>query len=136
MLQEKQFYLSCLEAGPMCQRSISNRLSTRFTASPAAIRDALLLEGLIELSHIKREGATQKINHYYKLTGKKLAVPKKNGAKQIQVPSKFWEDGTPKSQNNAFNWSDKKCSLFSKTELSQMHQKYHNNMPITVYSRA
>lgn len=136
MLHEKQFFLSCLENGPMSQRKIANRLSSRFDTSPAAVKDALLAEGLIELSHIKREGATHKLNHYFKLTGKKLVIPEGYGLKEKKPPSYSWEDGTPKSQGNAFDWSAKKCSMFSKSELAQMAQKYNNNNPITIYSRA
>jgi hypothetical protein len=111
-------------------------MSNRFDTSPAAVKDALLAEGLIELSHIKREGATQKLNHYFKLTGKELVVPANTGADKAKPQSYAWEDGTPKSQGNAFDWAGKKCNLFTKTELSQMAQKYHNNHPITIYSRA
>jgi hypothetical protein len=136
MLQEKQFFLSCLKDGPLSQRKLANRLSNRFDTSPAAVKDALLAEGLIELSHIKREGATHKLNHYFKLTGKELVVPDSAGADKAKPKSYVWEDGTPKSQGNAFSWAGKKCGLFTKTELAQMAQKYNNNNPITIYSRA
>lgn len=137
MLQEKQFYLSRLKDGPLCQRKIANRMSLRFGTSPAAVKDALLAEGLIELSHIKREGATQKLNHYFKLTGKKLVEQEDQIiAAKVKPRSFVWEDGTPKSQGNAFDWSNKPSSIFSKSEIAHMSQKYHNNHPITVYSRA
>jgi hypothetical protein len=104
----------------------------RFDTSPAAVKDILLSEGYIELSHSKREGQTQKMNHYYKLTNKKLQIATK---KVVAVPT-VWEDGTPKSKGNAFDWSSQKCSMFSKAEIAHMNQKYHNNNPITLYSRA
>lgn len=132
MIQEKQFFLNCLKNGPLALRKISNRMREKFEASPAAIKDVLLREGLIELSHSKREGTLQKINHYYKLTGKK---PNYEMAVDVVVSDK-WEDGTVKSKGNAFDWSNKPCSLFNKAELAQMRQKYHNNNPITTYSRA
>jgi hypothetical protein len=133
MIQEKEFFLSCLKDGPMSQRKLSSRLSSRYDASPAAVKDALLDEGLIELSHTKREGATHKLNHYFKLTGKKLS---KQTPVEAVVVSDKWEDGTVKSKGNAFDWANKPCGLFNKSELAQMRQKYHNNNPITLYSRA
>jgi hypothetical protein len=132
MLQEKQFYLSCLELGPVNHRCLAGRLSSRFKTSPAAIKDSLLAEGLIELAYAKREGETRKINHYYKLTNKKLNA---ESAKTIVVSDK-WEDGTPKSKGNAFDLSIKPCTMFSKMEIAQMNQTYHQNKPITIYSRA
>jgi hypothetical protein len=132
MLQEKQFFLSCLQYGPLDIRKISNRMRDRFDTSPAAVKDILLSEGYIELSHSKREGQTQKMNHYYKLTKKKLQL----ATKKVVPVSTVWEDGTPKSQGNAFDWSSQKCSMFSKAEIAHMNQKYHNNNPITLYSRA
>jgi hypothetical protein len=132
MLQEKQFFLSCLEDGPLDQRKIANRMSRRFATSPAAVKDALLAEGLIELSFTQREGVMQKINHYFVLTGKK---PKSQKAAE-KIKSDKWEDGTLKSKGNAFDWSNKPCTMFNKSELAQMHQKYNNNNPITIYTRA
>lgn len=133
MLQEKQYYLSCLERGPMSQRNIANRLAQRFSTSPAAIKNALMAEGLIELSHIRREGQTQKINHYYKLTKKTL---KPQEQKAPVIVSDKWEDGTPKSKGNAFDLSMSAKSMFDNREIARMTQKYHQNKPITIYSRA
>jgi hypothetical protein len=117
----------------MSQRNIANRLSHRYDTSPAAIKNALLSEGLIELSHVKREGQTQKINHYYKLTKKKLK------AEEQQTPvvvSDKWDDGTPKSKGNAFDLSSSTKSMFDNREIARMTQTYHQNKPITIYSRA
>lgn len=137
MLQEKQFFLKCLENGPMSQRKISSRLSLRFNISPATVKDALLREGLIELDCIKREGATQKLNHYFKLTNKKLKQPKEVEQIKVEVVVKdHWEDGTPKSQGNAFDWSNTAKGMFDNREVARMTQKYHQNKPITIYSRA
>lgn len=132
MLQEKQFFLNCLKDGPLDIRKISNRMRDRFDTSPAGVKDALLDEGFIKLSHTIREGAMRKINHYFVLTGKQL-----NEQQVVQKPwSDKWEDGTPKSKGNAFDLSVKPCTMFTKTEIAQMNQKYHNNNPITIYSRA
>lgn len=133
MLQEKQFFLSCLKNGPVSHRRIANKISSLYSTSPATIKNALLQEGLIELAFTKREGQSQKIIYYYKLTDKKFEEPE---PKKVVVVKKEWEDGTPKSQGNAFDWSSTKCSLFSKAELASMTQKYNNNNPITIYSRA
>jgi len=111
-------------------------MSTKFSTSPAAVKNALLEEGFIEIDCIKREGQMQKFNHYYRLTGKKLKVVEEVEQQNPKTQVSKWEDGTPKSKGNAFDWSSKKCSLFSKMELAQMTQKYHNNHPITIYSRA
>lgn len=133
MLQEKQFFLKSLENGPLSQRTLSSRMSHRFQTSPASVKEALLKEGLIELSHSKREGQTRKMNHYYKLTNKKLKIP---DAKPSVVVSDKWEDGTPKSKGNAFDLSMSAKSMFDKREIARMTQTYHQNKPITIYSRA
>ena len=125
--------MSCLKDGPLDIRKISSRMRKRFDISSAAVKNALLQEGLIVLSHSKREGATHKMNHYFKLTGKKLKEQKLIAK---SVFSDTWEDGTLKSKGNAFDLSVKPCTMFNKTELAQMQQKYHNNNPITIYSRA
>lgn len=137
MLQEKQFYLKCLQEGPLSQRKIANRMSSKFGTSPAAVKDALLREGLIELAYIKRAGETQKPNHYYKLTNKKL---KGFAVKKEQVSPDTWEDGTPKSRGNAFDLSTAK-GLFNKSEIAAMTNKgkpNNYNVPVQViaYSRA
>ncbi len=140
MLQEMKFYLDQLKQPNVSHRKISHRFSTRFRSSPSAIKDILLREGYIELDYIKREGATQKFNHYFKLTGKQLAdhgayweVKKDEPEKEVAF---FWDDGTPKSSNNAFDWKRMKSNLYNTRELVQAQQKYHNNHPISVYSRA
>ena len=133
MLQEKQFFLKCLEDGPLSQRSLANRISHRYSISPAAIKESLLKDGLIELSHSKREGQTRKINYYYKLTNKKMQLPEE---KPTVVVSDKWEDGTPKSKGNAFDLSVSTKSMFDSREIARMTQTYHQNKPITIYSRA
>lgn len=134
MLQEMKFYLDQMESARNSHRRIANRFSAKYSASPAAVKDALIREGYIELDYVKREGATQKYNHYFKKTGKKFELsPVVNEPKFEQQK---WEDGTPKSSCNAFDWKNKKSNLYSTRELVQAQQKYHNNSQITVYSRA
>lgn len=123
----------CLEEGPMSQRKIASRMSGRFTTSPAAVKDALLRDGLIEVDCIKREGAAKKFNHYFRLTDKRFDAGSHSGVKKQQDK---WEDGTPKSKGNAFDLSTPKKSMFDKGEIARMTQKYHQNKPITIYSRA
>ena len=134
MLQEKQFYLRCLAEGPVSHRKIANRMSAKFQTSPAAIKNALLRDGLIELHEKRRKGLTNKYNHYYKLTNKKFMQVAEIES-EIKV-SDTWEDGTPKSKGNAFDLTLIKKSMFDNREVARMTQKYHQNKPITIYSRA
>ena len=134
MLQEMKYYLDQMETAKGSHRRISNRFSAKFSTSPSAVKDALLHKGYIELDYVKREGVTQKFNHYFKKTKKKFdpeIVEEK--PKEIAVQ---WDDGTPKSTNNAFDWKMTKSNLYSTKELVRAQQKYHNNAQITVYSRA
>lgn len=132
MLQEKQFYLKQLEGGKVSHRRISNRMREKFRTSPAAVKDELLRTGHIELDFTKRTGDMNKIEYFYKATGKKLTEVEN----EHKSPEIFWADGTPKSKGNAFDWRNVNSKLFSKREIVQAQQKYHNNNPITIYSRA
>jgi predicted transcriptional regulator len=127
-LAAKQFYLEQLTNGPLTHKILARRLQKHFDDSPVEVRESLLLEDLIELV-TKKKRADGRYNYTYKLTGKKLVAKEHYSSNQ-------WDDGTMKSSGNAFNWRDKACSLFNKQELAIMHQKFHNNNPITIYSRA
>lgn len=132
MLQEMKFYMECLKEPNMPHRKIHNRMFTKFKTSPAAVKDALLRGNFIVLDYMKREAKSNKFAHYYKLTGKQL-----NGIEApAQEESKVWEDGTPKSMNNAFDWRKNNSVLYSRREIVQAEQKYNHNKQITVYSRA
>lgn len=137
MFQEKQFYLEQLKKGPESHRKIMNRMLSRYNTSCAHVRDALIDDGLIVLHESFRIGASQKMDHIFKLTSKEFekVMPAKQEVAKKPV-SLNWEDGTPKSQNNAFNWNKSETSMFNKSEVARMTQKYHNNHPITIYSRA
>lgn len=134
MLQEKQFYLKQLEGGKISHKRISNRMREKFSTSPSLIKDELLRSGHIELDYTKRTNNTNKLEYFFKLTGKKLTEV------EVQIEQKspeiFWADGTPKSNGNAFDWRNANSKLYSKREIVQLQQKYHNNNPITIYSRA
>ncbi len=134
MLQEKQFYLKQLEKAPVSHKRISSRMSEKFSASPAKIKNELLRDGLIELDFTKRDGLSGKIQYYFKLTNKKLTG--EQVVVEQKAPDIFRADGTPKSKGNAFDWRGTDCKLFTKREIVQAQQKYHNNHPITVFSRA
>lgn len=135
MLQEKQYYLKCLAEKTISHRAIANRMSTRFNTSPAAVKNLLLQEGLIEFSHYTEEGVHKKRSSYYKLTKKNL------NSKPVPVStSPFWEDGTPKSRNNAFDLSTAR-GLFNKSELAASQNKgkpnnYNTPVQVIAYSRA
>ena len=134
MLQEKQFYLKQLEGGKISHRRISNRMREKFRTSPAAVKDELLRTGHIELDCTKRTGETNKLDYFFKATGKKLSDVEVHI--EQKAPEIFWADGTPKSKGNAFDWRNANSKLYSKREIVQAQQKYHNKNPITIYSRA
>lgn len=126
----KQYYLEQLKNGPVSHRLIMVRMSNRFEESPAAIKDALIKEGLIVCVKTARQG-NGKLAYYHDLTGKKF-VPEKT-----QVHSTSWEDGTAKSTGNAFDWRTKEQGIFTKQQIAQMQQKQvGNNKQVIVYSRA
>lgn len=102
----------------------------RWIISSSIIRDELVRDGVITEDKVKMDKDGK--NHvFYKLTGK--AVPS-------EAPISVWEDGTPKSRNNAFDLSIAK-GLFNKSELAASQNKgkpLNYNIPIQViaYSRA
>ena len=137
MFHEKLYYLEQLKKGPESHRRIMNRMLPKFQISCSQVRDELINDGLIVLHNSNRIGATQKMNHFYKLTNKKFTeVEPAKSAVAAKKLSDTWEDGTPKSKNNAFNWQNSNKSMFDNREVARMTQKYHNNHPITIYSRA
>lgn len=102
----------------------------KWSVSSTIIRDELIRDGVIIPIKVKMDKAGK--NHvFYNLTGK--AIPS-------EAPQTTWDDGTPKSRNNAFDLSIAK-GLFSKSELaaSQNKGKPNNyNIPVQIitYSRA
>ena len=118
-----------LENGPQSHRAITKRMSGKFLDSAAGIKNALIAEGVIVLVK-KVLQSNGKYAYYHKLTGKKFV------AKMQQLNSDVWEDGTTKSTGNAFDWRNQEQKLMSKREIGIAQQKYHNNHPITIYSRA
>jgi hypothetical protein len=114
-------------------------MSTRFNDSPAAIKDALVAEGFIVCVKKVLQG-NGKYAYYHQLTGKPFVAQKQQARAVVEQDQSTdlnsWEDGTAKSTGNAFNWRNKEQRLMTKREIVLAQQKYHNNNPITVYSRA
>jgi len=135
----KAYYLEQLKNGPVSHRIIMNRMSTRFHDSPAAIKDALVKEGYIVCVKKVLQG-NGKYAYHHQLTGKPFVAQKQQAmdvVKQDQPTDlNSWEDGTVKSTGNAFNWRNQEQQLMTKREIVLAQQKYNNNNPITVYSRA
>lgn len=137
-LLAKQFYLDQIALDNAPHRKIANRMDRKnFGVSPALVKNELLKDGYIVIDKTVRLGDTQKLNYYFKLTGKKLfAVQEKKTA----ATTSFWEDGTPKSTGNAFDLSTAK-GLFNKSEIAASQNKgkpTNYNIPVQViaYSRA
>jgi len=129
VLQAKLYYLKQLKDGPQSHRTITKRMSGKFADSAAGIKNALLAEGLIVL--VKKVLMNNgKYVYYFKRTEKPVVLQEP----PTYVPT--WEDGTAKSTGNAFDWRNKEQKLMSKREIGIAQQKYHNNHPITIYSRA
>lgn len=138
MSHAKSYYLEQLKDGPVSHRIIMNRMSTRFHESSAAIKDALVKEGYIVCVNKVMQN-NGKYAYYHQLTGKPFVAVKQQPKPVVQdqvIDSDAWEDGTIKSKGNAFNWRNKEQTIMTKREIVLAQQKYHNNNPITVYSRA
>ncbi len=139
MSHAKAYYLEQLKDGPVSHRIIMNRMSTRFHDSPAAIKDALVKEGYIVCVKKVLQG-NGKYAYHHQLTGKPFVAQKQQAMDVVEQDQptvlNFWEDGTAKSTDNAFNWRNQEQRLMTKREIVLAQQKYHNNNPITVYSRA
>jgi hypothetical protein len=139
VLPAKLYYLEQLKDGPVSHRIIMNRMSTRFNDSPAAIKDALVAEGLIVCVNKVLQG-NGKYAYYHQLTGKPFVAQKQQAIDVVEQDQSTdlnsWEDGTVKSTDNAFNWRNKEQGIFNKRELNIMQQNYTNHPQITVYSRA
>lgn len=135
-LLAKQFYLDQIKKDNSPHRRIANRMATKFDVSPALIKNELLKEGYITITKTVRLGDTQKLNYYFKLTGKKLQKTQE----VVFGRSDTWEDGTPKSRGNAFDLSTAK-GLFNKAELAASVNKgkpnnYNGTVQMIAYSRA
>ena len=113
MVKEKQFYLDCLKDGKQRHDNISKRMKDRFETSATLVRNALIAEGYIQEAgfKVRKDG---KRSYFYELTGKKVAIQKE--AKKSNPY--FWEDGSVKSQGNAFNWQTYAKGLYKPGEIA------------------
>lgn len=113
MVKEKQFYLDCLKDGKQRHDNISKRMKNRFETSATLVRNALIAEGYIQEAgfKVRKDG---KRSYFYELTGKKVAIQKE--AKKSNPC--FWEDGSVKSQGNAFNWQSYAKGLYKPGEIA------------------
>lgn len=113
MVKEKQFYLDCLKDGKQRHDNISKRMKDRFETSATLVRNALIAEGYIQEAgfKVRKDG---KRSYFYELTGKKVTTQKE--AKKSNPY--FWEDGSVKSQGNAFNWQSYAKGLYKPGELA------------------
>lgn len=113
MNKEKQFYLDCLKDGKRRHDRIYAKMKSRFEASATVIRDILIAEGYVEeAGYVCRKDG--KRMHFYKLTGKKF----KSTEDAVIQESIRWEDGSIKSQGNAFNWKSYAKGIFKPGEIA------------------
>lgn len=113
MNKEKQFYLSCLKDGKKRHDHIYSQMKTRFDISATVIRDILLQEGYIrEAGFITRKDGKRMV--FYELTGKEFTS---KPAKKM-IDENFWEDGSPKSRGNAFDWRNFSRGIYTQSELA------------------
>ena len=99
----------------------------QWSVSSTIVRDELISDGVIVVNNVKMDKSGK--NHvFYKLTG------------IFDKSSDLWDDGTPKSKNNAFDLSTAR-GLFNKAELAASMNKgkpnnYNTPVQIIAYSRA
>lgn len=128
MLPAKQYYLEQLKDGPVSHRTITKRMTGKYLESAAKIKDALIADGIIVCVKkiLQPDG---KYNYHHELTGKVNVVEMQHEYSDV------WDDGSTRSTGNAFDWRGPSI-VFSRQELAHLQQKYQNNNPITIYSRA
>lgn len=110
MYKAKQHYIDYLKKGVNRHDYIAKAMKKEWKVVPSKVRDALIDSGhIVQKGQIVRYDG-KKINTYV-YTGKPLlAEPKKS--------SPFWEDGTPKSRGNAFDWQNFAIGLYTQSELA------------------
>lgn len=126
MKLEKQYYLSRLAEGKKTHKAIHDSFVRKFDIRSIDVRDALLSEGLIRVCGSRIRPHDGKKEYYYEL----VKQPKQKKSNPYK-----WDDGTPKSQGNAFDWRNFSKGLFTKEEIARSMNRPTPN-PITTYSRA
>lgn len=127
-LHDKQRYLEQIEKGKS-HRQIAKNME--FSVSATVIRDELLQAGMMVLKNTVLDPKTNRNHMYYESTGIDFCE---------EVYADKWEDGTPKSRNNAFDLSTAR-GLFSKAEIANAINKgrpnnYNTPVRVIAYSRA
>ena len=138
MSKQRQFFIEVLQKGPLSFKQISRRMKEKFSCSAVSIRDELIENGVIQEHsfYIRKDG---KRECKFELTGKGI---NQEILFEIKKPeSMFWEDGTPKSKFNAFDWKNTSIGLYSSGELSAVENGRRwgiktSNAQVNVYSKA
>lgn len=110
MSKAKEFYLQCLKGGPMRHDYVAAQLKTRFNVAAAAIRDSLIASGHIKQSGVFKRKDGKRV-FIFELTGKEFG-------KSSDTYNQNWEDGTPKSRGNAFDWRNYAKGMFTVSEIA------------------
>lgn len=127
----KECFLNCLKAKPMTYTAIRERVRSKYKmADVLSIRDALLRDGFIKEVDVYKlkDGRTMQL---FGLTEKRLENPKND----------FWEDGSPKSRGNAFDWQSTSIGIYTRQELVNIESGRRfgakgSRNSINVYSKA
>lgn len=137
--EAKQFYIDYITSKPKSHRTVENVLMQKFTVSGVQIRKLLLEGGHIKVLK-KDKGKDGKIFMRMAATGKPLPPPE--GSPNAYMPT--WEDGTPKSRGNAFDWrggvsnitQDKKFLFSEIAKKNTAGTGTDVRKQFTIYSRA
>ena len=107
MSEAKKYYIARLQSGMVRHDYISKGFKQKFGVDPSVVRDELLESGHIkEVRSVPRSDG--KLTKAYRYTG---------------LPSNYnnsdtWEDGSPKSKGNAFDWQNFSKGLYTQSELA------------------
>ena len=127
----KERFLECLQNGPMTYAALREKVRSKYKmADVLFIRDSLLKDGFIKEvdSYKLKDGRTMQL---FGLTEKRLENPKND----------FWEDGSPKSRGNAFDWRSTSIGIYTRQELVNIESGRRfgakgSRNSINVYSKA
>jgi hypothetical protein len=136
--EAKQFYLDQISRKPKSNRFVEQLMMRHFPVSGIQIRTQLLEEGYIVV--VEQEAAKDgRIYSKVMATGKKLPKPEME-----QAYSATWEDGTPKSHGNAFDWRNYGSAILNDRafRMAEMAKKNSTGTGVdarkqfTIYSRS
>lgn len=110
MSKAKEFYIARLKKGIVRHDYISKGLKQKFGIDPSVVRDALLDSGQIqEIKSVPRSDG--KFTKAYRYTGFSM-----------RRHSDTWDDGSPRSKGNAFDWQNFANGLYTERELASVEQ--------------